>query len=355
MKFYYLIVWILLIGGVCAQDRTTSTPLKTIEAVTFESVPERMYKLKHARVAIMDYDLIRLDFPGLKDLTNPQIDDWILSQVAYMSGPQVAQTKVNTRIPISGETREAFRPPEYGRAIVFEVKDPKGVQIGLIDAKGTGSLRPGQFDHGNGLSTLGEAIREYDYENLVRGVLIDAQVPNRTVGSYGVIDAGFDVVHADGSRSRAGIYLRQAHSRPTASGWLDAGKRDALEKVFHSYGIDANKNIQGTRTADIYDFGHFVVKDDLPGIDPNKQVPFEQWGHDKSIKPTGRDTRWFYSKHDRPWINAHNTAEAFAHGRATREDIWRHHVRMVRPALKRLPNCGPGLYHILNALLDGKK
>ncbi|HXH76829.1 MAG TPA: hypothetical protein VNJ08_17805 [Bacteriovoracaceae bacterium] len=354
MKLYTFILLTLLTNIVFAEDRTTSNPLKTIKEVHEDSVPETMAKLKNPRIAILDYDLIRQDFPAVKGMSNPQIDAWILSQVAYISQPQVAQTAVNTSIPVTKETVEAYRPPEYGRAIVFDMKDPSGKKIGLIDAKGTGSLKPGQVDHGNGLSTLGEAIREYNYENLVRGVLIDAKVPNRTVGSYGVIDAGFDVVHADGSTSRAGIYLRQAHSRPTYNGWLDAGKRADLEKVFHKYGIEPNKNIQGTKAADIYDFGHFVVMDDLPGIDPKKAVSFEQWGYDKSVKPSGRDTRWFYSKQDKPWIWGHETAEAFAAGKATREDIWRHHVQMVQPSLKKLPGCGQGLYHILNALLTAK-
>ncbi len=334
-----------------AEDRTTSEPLRTIKQVHPESNAEKMARLKKARIAILDYDLLRQDFPALEKMTNPQIDEWILDQVAYISIPQAKQDIVNTPIPLTGEARIAYRPPEYGRAIVYEVSDPKGSPIGLIDAKGTGSLHPGQVDHGNGLSTLGEAIREYNYENLIRGVLIDAGVPNRTVGSYGVIDAGFDVIHADGSTSRAGIYLRQAHSRPSKNGWLSASKREKLEMLFWRYGIDPNANIQGTVNDDIYDFGHYVVKEGNSVIDPKKQIPFEQWGYDKSIKPTGDDTRWFYSKHDRPWIWAHETAEAFAKGKAGRDAIWRHHIEMVQPAFKKLPGCGTGLYHILNALL----
>jgi hypothetical protein len=334
-----------------ADDRTTSEPKRTINQVHSQSVPEEMYRLRKARIAIMDYDLLRLDFPSLNNMTNYQIDRWILDQVAYISKPQAQQTIVNTPIPLNGDTRKAYRPPEYGRAIVFEIKDPDGKYLGLIDAKGTGSLHPGQVDHGNGLATLGEAIREYNYENLIRGVLIDAGVPNRTVGSYGVIDAGFDVIHADGSTSRAGIYLRQAHSRPSKNGWLSPSKREQLEMLFWKYGIDPNANIQGTVNDDIYDFGHYVVKEGYSVIDPKKQIPFEQWGYDKSILPTGNDTRWFYSKHDRPWIWAHETAEAFAEGKAGRDAIWRHHIEMVQPALKKLPACGVGLYHILNALL----
>jgi hypothetical protein len=349
MKILLFLIFISIFAW--AEERTTSIPKRTIGEVHKGSKPEQMHRLERARVAIVDYDLLRQDFPTLAKFSNEQIDEWLLDQVAYISDPQARQTGVNTPIHVTGETRVAHRPPEYGRAIVFEMRDPLGNYIGLIDAKGTGSLKPGQMDHGNGLSTLGEAIREYNYENMIRGVLIDAGVKNRTVGSYGVIDAGFDVVHADGSRSRAGIYLRQAHSRPTYNGWLSASKRADLELLFWKYGIDPNANIQGTTSDDIYDFGHYIVRDDAPMVDPKKQIPFEQWGYDKSIKPTGKDTRWFYSKHDRPWIWAHETAEAFAKGEADRKAFERHYDDMVQPVIFKLSQCHNNMYALLNSLL----
>ncbi len=333
------------------ETRTTAIPKRTIEEVHTESVKEVMSKLKKPRIAILDYELLQLDFPELKKMSHKEIDQWILDQVAYISVPQTEQTLVNTKIPVTNETREAFRPPEYGRAIVFEVKDQNGNIMGLIDAKGTGSLNPKQADHGNGLATLGEAIREYNYEHLIRGVLIDAQVKSRTVGSYGVIDAGFDVVHEDGSRSRAGIYLRQSHSRPTANGWLNNRKRADLEVMFWRYGIDPNNNIQGTTEDDLFDFGHYIVSDETPIMDKQKRIPFEQWGYDKSIEPTGKDTRWFYSKHDKPWIWAHETAEAFAIGMADRSAVERHYKDMLAPALKRLTICHGDVFGLLDSLL----
>jgi hypothetical protein len=338
---------LLLILTALAEDRLTSTPLRTIEEVHKSSKPEKVLKLSNARVAIVDYDLLRLDFPVLKDLSNDQVDNWLLSQVAFISEQQGSQAVVNSEIPLSGETRIAKRPPEYGRAIVFEMNSPiDGTQIGLIDAKGTGAnFVPHQGSHGNGLATLGECLREYNYENAVKELLAESGSTSKTVGSYGVIDAGFDVVHADGSRSRAGFYLRQAHSRPTYNGWLDTNKRNELQKLFHRYGIDPNHNIQGTTHGDIYDFGHYVARDDLSGIDPKKQIPFSHWGYDKSIPlPTdGTDTRWYYSKLDRPWLWAHETAEAFANGNADRDAIWKHHRDMVGPVIEKLKTCNSHL------------
>lgn len=299
---------------------------------------EKVAKLSNARIVLADYGLIRRDFPHIRDLTNQQIDEWILNEVAYISLPQSAQTSVNTKIPISLETRSAARPPEYGRALVFEMKDPTDKKniIGLIDVKGSGSLRPGQRDHGNGVATLGECVREFLYENLVRDVLDDADISAKTVGSYAVIDAGFGVVHKDGSTSPAGLYLRQAHHRVINPGaWLDAPNRTYLQSVLHRYGIDPNTNIQGTTSNDIFDFGHYVVKNDLPTTVPAKQIPFDLWGYDKSITADVGD-RWFYSKKDYPWQWSHELSDSLANGKANRHDAWTHFENLIKPAQAKL-------------------
>lgn len=333
-----LFLSLLVISNFSFAQKRTADPLRTIADVHTASVAEDMEQLANARIAILDYDLLREDFPVLKNLTNDQVDGWIMSQVGYISKPQVAQTVVNVPIPVTGYQRKAQRPPGYGRAIVFEVVSPEdGQQIGLIDAKGTGGLNPSHASHSNGVATLGECLREYNYENTIRNILTDAQLPNKTVGSYGVIDAGFDIIHEDGSRSRAGIYLRQSHSRPEGrNGMLPDKMVFSIQDVFRKYGIDPANNVQGTSDGNIYDFGHYVSKEGLQGEDPFKRVPFEQWGYDQSIKPSGKDIRWFYSKMDRPWIWAHDTAQAFAEGRANRDDIWRHYQDMVNPVKSKL-------------------
>jgi hypothetical protein len=313
-------------------------PERTIDDVHQLSKFEEVVKLKNARIVIADYDLIRRDFPQVRDLSNPNIDEWILKQVGFISKPQAAQSVVNTQIPTTSEVRQAARPPEYGRALVYPMLDPKDhkTEIGLIDVKGAGSLFPEQMEHGNGVATLGECVREYLYENLVRDVLDDADLTNKTVGSYAVIDAGFGVLHEDGSSSPAGLYLRQAQHRVTNDGaWLDADKRTYLQSVFHRYGIDPNKNIQGTTSDDIFDFGHYVVKDDLPTTDPAKQIPFDIWGYDKSIVGSPYD-RWFYSKKDHPWQWSHELADSFASGKATRHDAWTHYENLLKPARAKL-------------------
>ena len=178
----------------------TYTAKTSIEQVHSGSRAEEVVRVKNAEIVLVDYDLVRKDFPSMAHKSNDEIDRWILDQVAYISRPQAAQSIVNTPIETADEVRQAWRPPEYGRALVYDMIDPdSGEKVGLMDAKGVGSLNPGQRDHGNGIATLGEAIREYLYEGMMRNVLNDADVPNQIVGSYAVIDAGFDLKHADGS------------------------------------------------------------------------------------------------------------------------------------------------------------
>jgi hypothetical protein len=313
-------------------------PEKKIKDVHEKSIFEEVVKLKNARIVMADYDLIKRDFPQIRDLSNTAIDSWILDQVGYISKPQADQTEVNTKIATTGEVRQAARPPDYGRALVYPMLDPSDhkTEIGLIDVKGAGSLYPTQMEHGNGVATLGECVREFLYENLVRDVLDDADITTKTVGSYAVIDAGFGVVHENGSSSPAGFYLRQAQHRvENDSAWLDLDKRMYLQSILHRYGIDPNKNIQGTTSGDIFDFGHFIVRDDLPSTLPAKQIPYDLWGYDKSIIGSPYD-KWFYSKQDHPWFWSHELADSFANGRASRHNAWTHFENLINPARAKL-------------------
>lgn len=318
----------------------TIDPVRKISDVHAKSKSENVVRLKRAKIAIVDYDLIRKDFPDLVKLSNPQIDDWLLNQVAFISKPQSDQTVVNTAIDVvENNTREAYRPPRYGRALVYETEF-QGKQLGLIDVKGTGALRPAQLDHRNGLMSLGESLREFSYEKMVSSIFDHAGVTTKTVGSYAVIDAGFDVVHADGSRSAAGLYLRQAHHR-MAQDFIPLNEIEPIESLFENYGVFANKNFQVTSSGDVFDFGHYIVRQDMGRTRGQYSIPFEQWGFEIDQGDTIRDYHsssdpWKYSKRDRPWIWSHDTAEAFATGRATRHDVWMTHYNLVHPVQEKL-------------------
>lgn len=315
-----------------------------------------------ARVILADYDLIRKDFPGLAAKSNEEIDQWLLKNTAVISKPQAAQSKVNTSIQTKGEMN-AYRPKDYNRAIVVDTPE------GLIDIKGAGSLNPNNNHHGrnggNGLASLGESIREFSYQKLVENVFRHADAPVETVGSYAVIDLGFDIKHVDGVVAPAGSILRQAHRRSEGEYSLLGETRSLeIERVLRRYGIssggaalqtspNARINIQGTADGAVLDFGAFLVEDkftkparhfygtkilldpksaDYVQPDPKIRVPYEDWGFTRS--GIGDPTQ------DNPWIYAHELAISLRDGTATRADAEHHLKTMLNPAIERFEAAG---------------
>lgn len=317
--------------------------VRTIEEITENADQQRVLKLQHARVLIADYDLIRADFPATAKLSNPEIDGWLLNHVGFISDTQAAQSYVNTPIALTGEETNAYRPPRYGRALVYDMYDPadSSKKIGLIDAKGVGAVKPSQKSHGNGLATLGESIREYVYEKMVNEVMVAEKTGHKTIGSYAVIDPGFDVVHKDGSTSPAGFYLRQAHHRNSME-YIRGPAEDKIREALARYGIDAANNHQGSSSENLLDFGHYIVRDDVQGIDPKKSLPIHVWGYDKDGgKGTGL---WAYSKHDRPWLWSHELADGWREGHANRHHVWMHFQNFMEPLRKVLKQEEPGCF-----------
>lgn len=326
----------------------------------WDAKTEKVIRVSKAQVILADYPLIRKDFPEVQAYSNSEIDSWLIRNTAFISKPQAQQTVVNDLIPTSSEERKAYRPREYRRAHVFKVDTG-----GLIDAKGTGSIDPSQGNHENGLATLGDMIREYAYEKLIHAIFLkDGRFD--TVGSYAVIDYGFNIKHADGGHSRAGTVLRQAHVRDHSqkigsnrnqriqSVMLPHTLQKEIELFLRKFGITSSLtdkpnevelvNLQGSEAGDVIDFGSFIVKKEFkmpvfyfydkkgnaditdwvthPAhssfVQPKKglQLPFEIWGYSQ--------TNIEDSKYDNPYIWSHELAEAIAEGRANRSDAEKH-------------------------------
>jgi hypothetical protein len=333
---------------------------------------ETAVRLKDARVVLADYPLIKHDFgqalsehygKALKDISNDEIDAWLLDSAAYISGAQAKQQEVNSPIPSTTKQVTAYRPSDYGRAMVF--RPAPGV---LIDVKGSGAKSPKQTDHGNGLATLGEVIREFSYEQLVNKVFIHSKTGARTVGHYAVIDAGFDVKFGDGRTDRAGLILRQAHSRaPGDKSALSIRETDNIERTLRRYGITAagayqNEpydaiNLQGAKNGAVLDFGGFLAMpwfekpayhfDHTPEVQPKAKplivpgtnfpqpdervrVPFNVWGF--------TETHVADPIKDNPWIWSHQLAKALRDGTATRKDAEQHLHNLLDPVDAQLHN-----------------
>lgn len=106
------------------ENRAHDEAAREISQVHPGSVAEKVLGLEGARVVVADYDLIRRDFPQLRNLSHDEIDQWLLQNTAYMAAPQAQQEGANTRIELSGKERSAYRPPQYGRALVFQADSP---------------------------------------------------------------------------------------------------------------------------------------------------------------------------------------------------------------------------------------
>lgn len=345
-------------------------------------------RVKTVRVALADYELLARDFPQLKQQEHEsewnwraRVDQWLLDQTGFIAIENAKQTDVNSEISTTDEKKTAYRPKGYGRAFVIPVEG------GLIDAKGMGvapkvvpTLKRAKMD---GLATLGEVTREYLYEKLVERLFKHAKVEIDTVGSYAILDFGFDVKHADGSTSRAGYILRQSHIRSTGhNSSLSEAKGFAIEKLLRRYGItssgetargnfyywhgdilDSNTqkipegarpmdyiNIQGTNNSDrteVIDFGAYISLEnfsreirspyDLSKVllktdskdyvqpDSEIRIPLEQWGDFGTHDP----------KADKPFIWSHELARAFASGHANRDAFERHYWNLLGPVFER--------------------
>jgi hypothetical protein len=336
----------------------------------------KVVRVATVKVVAVDYPLIAKDFPQMRQTPHEnevqwktRVDQWVISETGFIAQSQTQQNTVNSPIDVTSESKIAMRPAGYNRAHII------GVENGLMDAKGVGTKYPMQKDHGNGLATLGEMIREFLYEKAVTLIFEHADVPMKTVGCYAVLDYGFDVIHADGSRSRAGYVLRQAHQRSALRiSTLPIQDAFQVEKILRKYGMtssgetfamasaDQKKgralsydfdyvNVQGTNNKNIIevvDFGAFLVVDsferDLVSNfdlnqklltpqtfgyiqpDPKLRVPMEQWGNLGTKDP----------KSDKPFIWSHELAQAVAEGRAGRDAVEQHLKNMLGPFQQRL-------------------
>jgi hypothetical protein len=307
-----------------------------------------MLRVFDTRVILADYALLKRDFPQLRGRRNQDIDSWLSYHFGYIAQTQVDQDRdgVQSRINLRrNESVEAYRPYRYGRAVVFEIEEG-GQRRQLMDGKGYGAVSPRQRHHRNGLATLGECAREFYFSKMVRELFRVENFHRRVVGTYAVLDPGFDVVHADGSKSAAGFILRQAHSRSNGpNSTLSERAMIEIETLVRRFGVTSAGelwgtdtsgrynfypvNIQGTPDGHIIDFGTFLVLPrftlqtllppyptmDLPEhqrryqpefrnldvIEEHRRVPYATWGTSTVHDP----------KKDRPWVYAHDAARAF--------------------------------------------
>lgn len=318
---FLIFLLIFINGGYCGKGfENYYTPHKSIkDYLNFYKDKVEVVeasRLKNAQVVLVNYMLIERDFPMFKNVPHPIIDEWLLSELAFIRNTQlfagkgfkennlikleskyaskehreqkgfdsrrkligkIATTKFS-KVPELHESIELYRdtqgkkikkkayvPPFYGRAFLMEVSsihDPQNV-AGVVDAKGTGAESPKLGDHSSGVLSLGEALKEYIFSDAVRRVLAHTDSEFNIVGIYAILYTGFNQIDANGNINPLGIILRQASFRPSMFAEKMDNKAVSLYERLAQFGIDPGFNLQLATPKAIIDFGHFIINKEI--------------------------------------------------------------------------------------------
>ena len=231
---------------------------------------EDVVHVQTAKVVVANYHAILHDFSAVFDddfhqefdpfgctsciergcVCPSSIDQWLVKAAAYVSARQVERNTVNSPIIHGKSIPRAYRPPEYGRALVVPVDSPaSGIAAPLIDIKGAGvapGVIPSQREHADGLEYLGVALADFFYSWLVDKVL-EYTVPSYcSVPVYAVLDLGFDVVGGWMGTAPAGLHVRRAHARelggllPPISGGDEERIQIQIEMLLRAFGLTSS-------------------------------------------------------------------------------------------------------------------
>mmetsp|Transcript_83025 Transcript_83025/g.138757 ORF Transcript_83025/g.138757 Transcript_83025/m.138757 type:complete len:440 (+) Transcript_83025:3-1322(+) len=240
-------------------------------------------KLRKARVLLVDYALVRLDFGFSCELSDSEIDAWLIDQFAYLSEGQIQRlhpggdhhellgiTEVANVVDFT-DRKAGIRIRSGGRAATFFVDgeygfDAEGFPTGrMMDVKGVGTHKcsnHGANPRNTGLLNLADGLREFAIQRLVQRLADLEGQQWGTVRFYGLLDTGLQykgVNPATGwTNERCVLALRQPSSRaflsyngynfsgvllmtgeepPAAS--VMTGNGRAIRRVLNKYGVSA--------------------------------------------------------------------------------------------------------------------
>lgn len=261
----------------------------------FDTIEDRFFRLRKASVVLADYDLLRADFAEqLGQLTEQEIDAWLLSNAAVLSAGQVqrispggdhhgrlgldiAEGGVEAFVDTERPVCSGIRIRSGGRAATLFLNDGRygfdssdgSLRATLMDVKGLGTHEHSAFAENpknTGLLNLADALREYALQRLMQRLceLEKESGEWSTVRFYGIIDTGLQ--YADGQvnpstgflNEKCVLLLRQRQSRafvhydgynfsgsllmtgeepPAPSLFTGTGRR--ARRVFSAHGISA--------------------------------------------------------------------------------------------------------------------
>jgi hypothetical protein len=220
-----------------------------------------IYEIKNAEILIADYDRLRHDFIYFKDKTEIEINDYILKHCAIMTSSNVEKkdilykNELNLQLKKNIDNYSYFRPPNYGRALVFidnlnNVQfDMKGVGVGKYFKKNDDNefyqsvdYLPSHTSHKNGCFPLGEAIQEYFNEHNFRNIIRHSDIMRMynidTLKSYAIIKLNIKL--SDGFNTEIGIYVRQVVNREIDL--FNLKNKLFFSTIFSMYGIGSHAN-----------------------------------------------------------------------------------------------------------------
>lgn len=188
------------------------------------------------------------------------INDWLIRNAAFVSRQQALPNTVNSPIALGDVVRTAYRPPDYGRAVVVPIDAPESEQgARFLDLKGAGvasGIIPSHKSHSNGLEYAGRALSDFLYGWLIDTIFSRTFPGYHVVPVYAVLDLGFDIVDGTQGTAPAGMHVRRAHARPTPEEWrpMSGSERERLmlhvELLLRKYGLSTTGAGNAFRLAD---------------------------------------------------------------------------------------------------------
>lgn len=255
--------------------------------------PEDVVPIHSARVVIANYRAILHDFPQVfggpealerfrplscaaclarRRICRYAIDDWLTRNAAFVSAAQAKPNRSNSPIDHGPPTRQGYRPPRYGRALVVPIEEGAAAgQAGFLDIKGIGvapGIEPENRAYANGLEYLGQALADFFYGALLDKVFARTCPGYCTVPVYAVIDLGFDVVDYWHGTAPAGLHVRRAHLRHEGGVEIPMSGSDEEKIILH---MELLLRAWGLTTADLPTAYHVEM------VDGVETLKFSAW------------------------------------------------------------------------------
>jgi hypothetical protein len=212
----------------------------------YDLVEPGFVRLRLAKVICADYDLLQRDFPQLITLSKTEINEWLLTNCAYVSEGQVARLSpggdhhellditglggITAAIDTAGKKKCGIRQRSGGRAATFLVDemysfDADGyLKADFLDVKGLGThinaaakIKPEL----SGLLGFADALKEMAIQQLVQRLGELESQTWKTIQTYALIDTGLKYVGRNPATGWVGercvLTVRQPNSRVLAS------------------------------------------------------------------------------------------------------------------------------------------